>query len=241
MERLQKVIAECGIASRRKAEELITEGRVKVDGIVVDTLGFKVRGDQKIEVDGQVINKEEKVVYILNKPKNIISSAKDDKGRTTVVDLIDTPYRIFPVGRLDFDSSGLLLMTNDGELANMLIHPRYKVPKVYEVTIDNVITNEEIYKLEQGVKVDNYVSAKAHIKRLKVNNNKHTTTLKMTIYEGHNRQIRKMFATLGYTVVKLHRIQEANLTLDNLPSGGYRKLKPFEVVTLKKYLNRSED
>ena len=208
---------------------------------MVDTLGFKVRGDQKIEVDGQVINKEEKVVYILNKPKNIISSAKDDKGRTTVVDLIDTPYRIFPVGRLDFDSSGLLLMTNDGELANMLIHPRYKVPKVYEVTIDNVITNEEIYKLEQGVKVDNYVSAKAHIKRLKVNNNKHTTTLKMTIYEGHNRQIRKMFATLGYTVVKLHRIQEANLTLDNLPSGGYRKLKPFEVVTLKKYLNRSED
>lgn len=204
-------------------------------------MGFKVRGDQKIEVDGQVINKEEKVVYILNKPKNIISSAKDDKGRTTVVDLIDTPYRIFPVGRLDFDSSGLLLMTNDGELANMLIHPRYKVPKVYEVTIDNVITNEEIYKLEQGVKVDNYVSAKAHIKRLKVNNNKHTTTLKMTIYEGHNRQIRKMFATLGYTVVKLHRIQEANLTLDNLPSGGYRKLKPFEVVTLKKYLNRSED
>ncbi len=240
MERLQKVIAQCGIASRRKAEELITSGRVKVDGIVVDQLGFKVRGDQEIQVDGQVIGKEEKVVYVLNKPKNIISSAKDDKNRTTVVDLIDSPYRLFPVGRLDFDSSGLLLMTNDGELANMLIHPRYKVPKVYEVTIDNAITNQEIYKLEQGVKVDDYVSAKAHIQRLKTNNNKKTTTLKMTIYEGHNRQIRKMFATLGYTVVKLHRISEANIQLGTLPSGSYRKLKPFEVVTLKKYLNRDE-
>ena len=240
MERLQKVIAQCGVCSRRKAEELILAGKVMVDDVVVDTLGFKVSGNQVIKVNGEVINKEEKVVYILNKPKNIISSVKDEKDRETVVDLIDCQYRLFPVGRLDFDSSGLLIMTNDGELANMILHPRYKIPKVYEVTIDSMITNEEIKTLEKGVKVDNYVSERSHIQKLKVNPNKNTTTLKMTIYEGHNRQIRKMFATLGYTVIKLHRIQEANLHLGNLASGSYRKLKPFEVVTLKKYLNRDK-
>ena len=240
MERLQKVIAQCGVASRRKAEELILSGRVKVDDVVVDTLGFKVSCDSVIKVDDNVINKEEKVVYIINKPKNIISSVKDEKGRDTVIDLVDSPYRLFPVGRLDFDSSGLLILTNDGELTNMIIHPRYKIPKVYEVTINGLITPDEIKMLENGIRVDDYVTSKARIVLVSSNNNKKTSHMTMTIFEGHNRQIRKMFETLGYTVTRLHRIKEANIEIGNLKPGAYRRLKPFEVVSLKRYLNNGE-
>ena len=240
MERLQKVIAQCGVASRRKAEELILSGRVKVDDVVVDTLGFKVSCDSVIKVDDNVINKEEKVVYIINKPKNIISSVKDEKGRDTVIDLVDSPYRLFPVGRLDFDSSGLLILTNDGELTNMIIHPRYKIPKVYEVTINGLITLDEIKTLENGIRVDDYVTSKARIVLVSSNNNKKTSHMTMKIFEGHNRQIRKMFETLGYTVTRLHRIKEANIEIGNLKPGAYRRLKPFEVVSLKRYLNNGE-
>ena len=240
MERLQKVIAQCGVASRRKAEELILSGRVKVDDVVVDTLGFKVSCDSVIKVDDNVINKEEKVVYIINKPKNIISSVKDEKGRDTVIDLVDSPYRLFPVGRLDFDSSGLLILTNDGELTNMIIHPRYKIPKVYEVTINGLITLDEIKTLENGIRVDDYVTSKARIVLVSSNNNKKTSHMTMTIFEGHNRQIRKMFETLGYTVTRLHRIKEANIEIGNLKPGAYRRLKPFEVVSIKRYLNNGE-
>lgn len=208
--------------------------------MVVDTLGFKVSCDSVIKVDDNVINKEEKVVYIINKPKNIISSVKDEKGRDTVIDLVDSPYRLFPVGRLDFDSSGLLILTNDGELTNMIIHPRYKIPKVYEVTINGLITPDEIKTLENGIRVDDYVTSKARIVLVSSNNNKKTSHMTMTIFEGHNRQIRKMFETLGYTVTRLHRIKEANIEIGNLKLGAYRRLKPFEVVSLKRYLNNGE-
>lgn len=208
--------------------------------MIIDTLGTKVSGDNIIEVDGKIINKEEKVVYIINKPKNIISSVKDEKGRDTVIDLIDTPYRLYPVGRLDFDSSGLLLLTNDGELSNRIIHPKFKIPKVYEITIDGLINDQEIHKLENGIEVDDYISAKAKIQLISQNPNKKTSYLKMTIYEGHNRQIRKMFEKVGYTVIRLNRIKVANIELGNLNVGAYRKLKPFEVVSLKKYLDNGE-
>lgn len=208
--------------------------------MVVDTLGFKVSCESVIKVDDNVINKEEKVVYIINKPKNIISSVKDEKGRDTVIDLVDSPYRLFPVGRLDFDSSGLLILTNDGELTNMIIHPRYKIPKVYEVTINGLITPDEIKILENGIRVDDYVTSKARIVLVSSNNNKKTSHMTMTIFEGHNRQIRKMFETLGYTVTRLHRIKEANIEIGNLKPGAYRRLKPFEVVSLKRYLNNGE-
>ena len=238
MERLQKVIAQCGVCSRRKAEELILAKRVKVDGEIIDTLGYKVRGDQQIEIDGKVLNKEEKVTYIMNKPKNIITSVHDDKNRTTVIDLIDSDYRLFPIGRLDFDSSGLLFLTNDGDLANKMIHPKFMIPKVYEVTINDILKEEDRKKLETGIRVDDYISAPAKLKVLRVNQNKKTTLIKMTIYEGHNRQIRKMFERLGYLVIKLHRIEEANIQIGNLRPGEYRKLKPIEVVNLKKYLDK---
>jgi len=173
----------------------------------------------------------------LNKPKNVISSASDDKGRVCVVDLIDSDYRLFPIGRLDYDSTGLILLSNDGELMQKIIHPKFEVEKTYEVTIDGLIKQNEIEKLENGVRVDDYISAKASIKLIKQNTNKYTSFLTITIHEGHNRQIRKMFATLGYKVTRLHRIREANIELGNLKSGEYRRLKPYELVCLKKYLD----
>lgn len=236
MERLQKIIAESGYCSRRKAEELIIANRVKVNGKVINELGYKANKEDKILIDNKPIKHEEKVVYLLNKPKGVISSAKDDKDRTTVVDLIDSPYRLYPIGRLDFDSSGLLLMSNDGEITQALTHPSKEIDKVYEVTCAKLITREEIERLQRGVRVDDYKTAPCSIKLLKQNENKETSFLEVTIHEGKNREIRKMFMTVGAKVIRLHRIKEANIELGNLQPGEYRLLKPFEVVKLKKFL-----
>ncbi|MCR4855279.1 MAG: rRNA pseudouridine synthase, partial [Erysipelotrichaceae bacterium] len=167
MERLQKIIAGSGYCSRRKAEELILQGKVKVNGQFVTQLGFKADEKDEIEIDGVVLAREEKVVILLNKPKNVISSASDDRGRKTVVDLVDSPYRLYPMGRLDYDSSGLILLSNDGELMQKLIHPSFEVEKTYLADIDGMITGEEIVRLEKGVKVEDYVTAPAKIRLLK--------------------------------------------------------------------------
>ena len=239
MERLQKIIANSGVCSRRKAEELILAGKVKVNGIVVDELGFKADINDDIKVNGvSISDNQEKVVYMLNKPKNVISSTSDDKGRVTVLDLVDSKYRLYPMGRLDYDSTGLILLSNDGELMQKLIHPKYEVEKTYEVTIDGLIKPEEIKKLENGVRVENYVTAKAIVRLLRQNKNKYTSFLNVTIHEGKNREIRKMFKSIGYNVIKLHRIKEANLELGDLKSGEYRRLKPIELVRLKRYLDQ---
>lgn len=240
MERLQKVIANSGLCSRRKAEELILEGKVTVNGQIIDTLGFKVDPDDEISVEGKQLETEQKVVYVLNKPKNVISSASDDRGRTTVVDLVDCEYRIYPMGRLDFDSSGLILLSNDGELMQKLIHPKFHIEKVYEVTIKGLISEEEITQMEKGVMIDDYLTSPCKITMISQNETKKTSRMSITIYEGRNRQIRKMYASLGYEVIRLHRIKEANITLDGLASGEYRKLKPYEVRKLKQYLDRND-
>lgn len=237
MDRLQKVIAQSGYCSRRKAEELILEGRVSVNGLQVKELGTKVDLSDDIQIDGKSIKKEDKVVYILNKPKNVISSVTDDRGRKTVVDLIETDYRLFPMGRLDYDSSGLILLSNDGELMQKIIHPKYEVEKTYEVTIDGLINDYDIEKLENGVKIDDYISAPAKIDLIRQNKNKYTSFLTITIHEGKNREVRKMFASIGYKVIKLHRIKVANIELGNLKSGEYRRLKPIELKKLKLYLD----
>lgn len=239
MERLQKVIAHSGICSRRKAEELILEGKVKVNGEVIKELGYKVLSNDKILVNNKDIFQEEKVVFLLHKPKNVISSTKDEKGRTTVVELIDCPYRLYPLGRLDYDSSGLILLSNDGKLMQDLIHPKNHIEKVYEVTIDGLINSEEINKLKKGVKIDDYVSLPCKIELLSKNSKKKTSKLLVTIYEGKNREIRKMFETLKYKVIRLHRIKEANISLGNLKAGEYRRLKAFEIKKLKEYLDRN--
>ncbi|MBO4359124.1 MAG: rRNA pseudouridine synthase [Erysipelotrichaceae bacterium] len=240
MERLQKIIANSGICSRRKAEELILAGKVKVNGETVTELGYKAGFDDDITVDGKSLKQENKVVYLLNKPKNVISSASDDKGRTTVVDLIDSEYRVYPLGRLDFDSSGLILLSNDGELMQKLIHPRFHIEKVYEVTINGNIGSEEIKKLENGVTIEGKKTLPCTIKLVSTNPNKDTSRLLVTIREGRNRQIRKMFDSLHYKVTRLHRIREANIELGNLKSGEYRQLKPYEIKKLKQYLDRDD-
>lgn len=240
MERLQKIIAHSGICSRRKAEELILAGKVKVNGEVIRELGYKADFNDEIMVDNRPITTEEKVVYMLNKPKNVISSVSDDKGRKCVTDLVESKYRLYPLGRLDYDSSGLILLSNDGELMQKLIHPKYEVEKVYEVKIDGLISDNEIKKLEKGVKIDDYISAPAKITLTYRNNNRKTSSLLVCIHEGKNREIRKMFETVGYKVIRLHRIKEGNLELGDLKSGEYRQLKPFEIKKLKRYLDRSD-
>ena len=237
MERLQKVIAERGYCSRRKAEELIQEGRVTLNGVIVRELGVKAGKDDEILIDGKPLEKEEKkVYYLLNKPKGVISSVKDDRGRKTVIDLLDVKERVYPLGRLDFDSSGLLILSNDGELMQKMIHPSFEITKVYEVTIDKLISDEEIQKLEAGVRIDDYVSAPCTIKLIRKNENKKTSFLEVSIHEGKNREIRKMFETVRAKVTRLHRIEEAGITLGKLRSGEYRELRVKEVADLKRRL-----
>ena len=234
---MQKIIAGSGIASRRKAEELILSGKVTVNGKIVKELGTKANFSDDIKVNGSSIKKEEKIVFLFNKPKNVISSCKDDKGRETVLDYINEPYRLYPLGRLDYDSSGLLLLTNDGDLTQKILHPKFEVEKTYDVTINKIIGKEEIVKLQNGVKIDNYISAPCKIKLKNVNENKKISHLTITIHEGKNREIRKMFNTVGADVIKLHRIKEANISLGDLRNGEYRRLKPYELTKLKKYLD----
>ncbi|WP_251717006.1 pseudouridine synthase [Lactobacillus agrestimuris] len=234
LERLQKVIAEAGIASRRKAEKMIVDGRVRVDGKVVTKLGTKVDTFSNITVDGDPIERESLHTYLFYKPRGIVSTAKDEKGRKTVVDYFeDIPYRLYPVGRLDYDTSGLLLMTNDGKLANKLMHPKNEVSKVYVAKIKGILTPEEIMSLKKGVKFDKYKSSRAKVKILKTDKRKNTQIVQLTIHEGHYHQVKRMFKAVGHLVEKLSRERYAFLELGNLASGQYRELTHEEIDRLK--------
>ena len=233
-ERLQKVIAQAGIASRRKAEKLITDGQVKVNGKLVTELGTKVDNEDDIEVNGVPIEKESLHTYLFYKPRGVISSAKDNKGRKNVTDFFeDIPYRLYPIGRLDYDTSGLLLMTNDGELANKLMHPRNEVPKVYVAKIKGILKPEEIYSLKHGVKIDGKKSAPAKVKVRKTDYKKQTQIVQLTIHEGHYHQVKKMFQAVNHLVEKLSREKYAFLTLQSLTSGQYIELSHSEIKQLK--------
>ena len=210
---------------------------MEVNGKIITTLGYKANFSDTILVNGKALKQEEKVVFLFNKPKFVISSTKDEKGRETVLDYIDEPFRLYPLGRLDYDSTGLLLLTNDGALTQSILHPKFEIEKVYEVTINKILTIDIIKRLEKGVRIENYKSAPCKIKVKTRNNNKNTMHLLVTIHEGKNREIRKLFGTVQADVTRLNRIKEANIELGNLRQGEYRKLKPIEVVNLKKYLN----
>lgn len=242
MERLQKIIAASGVCSRRKAEDLIVSGKVKVNGEIVNQLGIKVSFNDVIEINGKILKREEKITYLLNKPKFYLSSVSDDRGRKCVTELIETNYRIFPVGRLDFESSGLLLMSNDGELTNKLLHPKFKIPKTYNVVVDGIVEEDVIKTLSKGVLLDGvFKTGYSKIKINKKNFNKNTTSLQVTIFEGYNRQIRKMFELFNYKVIQLHRVSFGCVEIGNLKQGESRKLKPFEIITLKKYIDELND
>lgn len=240
MERLQKVIAASGIASRRKAEEMIQQGRVKVNGQTVKEMGVKVSTQDRIEVDGHEINKEEKVYYLLNKPKRTICSVSDDKERDTVVDIIDCKERIFPVGRLDYETTGLLLLTNDGEFANGLMHPRNHIRKTYEVAVKGVLTDGMCALLKKGIELEDGKTLPAEVFVLQRSEKKNKTVLQITIQEGRNRQVRRMMEFFNCEVTRLNRIQYAFLDLGNLRQGQYRKLRMFEVRKLMSIVNKND-
>lgn len=234
-ERLQKVIAEAGIASRRAAEKLITAGRVKVDGHVVTKLGIKVTTFSNITVDDEPIERESLHTYLFYKPRGIISSAKDDKKRKTVTDYFSAlPYRLYPIGRLDYDTSGALLMTNDGELANLLMHPKNEVAKVYVAKIKGHLAPDEIHQLATGVTFDGFRSRPARVKIIRSDPKKKIQIVQLIIHEGHYHQVKRMFETVGHDVEKLAREQYAFLTLEGLISGEWRELSHEEVDKLKR-------
>ena len=232
MERLQKVIANSGVASRRKAEELIKEGRVKVDGKIVTELGTKVSKNNVIEVDNIKISTEEKVYFVLNKPRGVVTTARDEHGRKTVVDLIDCGKRIYPVGRLDYDTTGLLILTNDGDFTNNITHPKNKIDKSYVAKINGILSISDIMSLKKGVLLDDGKTAPAKVKIKSVDNKTKNSLIEITIHEGKNHQVKRMFEALGFEVLKLKRERIGFLTLKGLASGEYRVLTHKEVTKL---------
>lgn len=232
MERLQKYLSSCGVASRRKSEELILQGKVKVNDKIITELGFKVNEKDKVYVDEIEVKKSEKIYYLLYKPEKIICSVKDEKGRKTVIDLIDTKEKIFPVGRLDYDTSGLLLLTNDGKLSNMLTHPSFYVEKTYSAKIEGIISQKEIKELENGILLEGIKTKKAHAQIKKIDKKNNKSYVDLTITEGRNHQVKNMFSTLGHKVLKLKRTNYAFLNLKGLSIGEYRNLNIKEVKKL---------
>jgi len=238
MERLQKVIAQSGIASRRKAEKLITDGLVSVNGKMVTELGTKVSPADRIEVEGSPIKKEKAVHYLFYKPRGVISSVKDEKGRKVVTDYFaHIGERLFPVGRLDYDSSGILIMTNDGELANLLMHPKHEVKKVYVAKIEGIPSNEKLKLLKRGIRSEKDLLKATRYEVIATDKKKNTMILQLTLQEGKNRHIRRMMEGLGFPVIKLKREKYGTLTLDGLQPGKSRPLAPHEVKALTKLAN----
>ncbi len=232
MERIQKIIAESGFCSRRKAEEYISKGQVKINGQVV-SLGTKASYDDEITINDTIINsKEEKEYYLLYKKEKTISSVKDEHERDTVTDYIDTSSRIYPVGRLDYNTTGIILLTNDGELSNILTHPSHKIEKRYSAKVSGIITPDEFMRLKKGVVIDNRKVTPTYIKIKKVNKNSNTSSITIGITEGRNHIIKRMLETVNHEVIKLKRESIGFLNLEGLKPGEYRKLTIKEVKRL---------
>ncbi|MBM7688692.1 pseudouridine synthase [Enterococcus ureilyticus] len=238
MERLQKVIAHAGIASRRKAEEYIANGRVKVNGKIVRELGTQVGKSDKVEVDDVPIYKEEYGYYLFYKPKGVISAVSDDKGRKVVTDFFShIKERIYPVGRLDYDTSGLLLLTNDGEFSQKLTHPSHEIDKVYVAKVKGLAKKHDLLPLTKGMKIEGYKTAPAAFEIISVDLKTNTSIVELTIHEGRNHQVKKMLQAVGYPVQKLKREKYGDLTLKGLRPGEYRNLNKKEISVL---LNQSK-
>ena len=230
MERLQKVIANSGYCSRRRAEELILEGKVFVNGSVIRELGTKVSHDDEIEVDGLSIKKDHNYeYYLLYKPRGVVTTTNDDKGRKTVVDLIDTTARIYPVGRLDYDTTGVLLLTNDGVFANGLMHPANEIDKVYIAKVEGILSGYDVKRLKSDIMIDGRKTAKCHVKVRSVDKKKNTCIVELIIHEGRNHQVKKMIEAVGKKVIKLKRERFGIFDLSGLKASEYRRLTAKEV------------
>ena len=232
MERLQKQISALGYCSRRKAEELIVKGLVKVNGTTVTELGTKVDTNDIIEVEGVTLSKQEKEYYVFNKPREVVSTTSDDKGRKTILDYFDIDTRIYPIGRLDYDTTGIILLTNDGEFANLMMKPSSNIKKVYLAKINGILSLEEINTLKKGIKVKGISYNIDRIKVKKIDKAKNTSMVEITIHEGKNHEIKKIFEYFNLDVLKLTRLSYGSITLGDLPSGKYRKLSIHEVKVL---------
>ncbi|WP_461224082.1 pseudouridine synthase [Lacticaseibacillus suihuaensis] len=233
-ERLQKVIANAGVASRRHAEELIATGHVMVNGEVVTTMGVKVTAKDEIQVDGVPLNKEKKRYFLFYKPRGVITAVTDDKKRAVVTDYFaDVREHVYPVGRLDYDTSGLLIMTNDGEFANMLMHPSFKVDKKYVAKVQGIPTRAQLMPLRDGLVVEHKKLAPARFNIMSSDKDKQTAIVSLTIHQGINHQVKKMFQTLGFPVMKLSRTEYGPLNLEGLVSGEHRPLRQAELTALR--------
>ena len=231
--RINKYISSSGITSRRKADELILKRKVKVNGVIMDYLGYDVKDDDEVSVNGEIIGKTDKLYYyLLNKPIGVLSSVTDDRGRTTVVDIMDdVTVRLYPVGRLDYNTSGALIMTNDGELANHVMHPRNQVFKTYRAKVNGLFSEEKAKILRRGVKLKGYVSSPAKVNIIK--QDKNTSLIEVSISEGKYHEVRDMLKEVGNPVMELERVSIGNIKLGRLLPGHYRKLSREEIEYLK--------
>lgn len=235
MERLQKYMARCGVASRRKSEELITGGHVKVNGKVVTELGTKVDGNDVVTVDGNTIEINDYIHLVMNKPRGIISSSDDEVGRNTVISILPKEfehYRLFPVGRLDYDTKGVILLTNDGEFMNTLVGPKSNLEKEYLARVEGIVTKEDIIRLCSGLRIDNYTTRKCRAYVKDIDNKNNSSLVSITIKEGKNHQVKKMMASIGHPVKHLTRIRFGEITCEGLAEGEVRYLTPHEVKRL---------
>ena len=234
--RLQKYLANAGVASRRKAEELILAGKVKVNGIVVTELGVKVDPNKdKVEYDCKVVSQSNENVYILlNKPIGYVTTVKDQFNRDSVLDLVKVNQRVVPVGRLDMYTSGALILTNDGDFVYKVTHPKHEIEKTYTVTLKGIVQKDLVEQLRKGVKIEDYITRPAKVKILKIDKDKNQSRLEITIHEGKNRQIRKMCMSIGYKVLALHRSKIAGIEVKDLPLGQWRYLRKEELQIIKK-------
>ena len=233
--RLQKYLADCGIASRRKSEELIKQGQVKVNGKTITELGTKVIPNKdSVEYNGKKIELKKEYVYILlNKPIGYVTTVKDQFNRDSVLDLVKTNKRLVPVGRLDMYTSGALILTNDGDFVYKVTHPKHEIEKTYTVTIIGIVKKEEVEKLKKGVEIEDYITKPAKVKILKIDEEKNQSRLEITIHEGKNRQVRKMCEAIGHKVLALHRSKIAGIDVKDIPLGKWRYLTSKEVNKIK--------
>lgn len=239
MERLQKVIANLGYCSRRHAEELIKEGKVLVNGQVITELGTKVKSSDSISVEGKILdNNKNYEYYLLNKPRGVVTTTNDEFGRKTVLDLVISSNRIYPVGRLDYDTTGVLLLTNDGNLANKLMHPSSNIEKTYIAKIEGVMNPTSIMKLKKGVVIDGYKTRPAKVKVKSIDKKMNKSIVQITITEGKNHQVKNMFEAVGHKVLKLKREKYAIFDVKDLKVGEYRKLTFKEVAILYSLVNK---